>query len=71
MSSPPRVKAKLADVPPPRRPHYYGLNHLHYLTANTYRRARIFDSDRFKRKFVKTLGDLREGNWAFESSVTC
>ena len=45
---------------PSRRPHYYGFNRLHYLTANIYRRARIFDSDRFKLKFVQTLGDLRE-----------
>ena len=44
---------------PPRRPHYYGYNHLHCLTANVYRRARIFDSDRFKRQFVQTLGGLR------------
>jgi hypothetical protein len=42
----------------PRRRHFYGENHLHYLTANTYRKARIFDSDRYKRKFVQTLGDL-------------
>jgi len=42
-----------------RRPHYYGENHLHYLTANIYRRARIFDSDRFKLKFTQTLSDLR------------
>jgi putative transposase len=39
--------------------HYYGENHLHYLTANIYRRARIFDSERFKLKFTQTLGDLR------------
>lgn len=39
--------------------HFYGQNHLHYLTANTYRKARIFDSDRYKRKFVQTLHDLR------------
>jgi putative transposase len=39
--------------------HHYGANHLHYLTANIYRRARIFDSDRFKLKFTKTLGRLR------------
>ena len=45
---------------PPRRPHYYGLNHLHYLTASVYRRARVFDPDRFKLKFVQTLGDLRQ-----------
>ncbi len=43
----------------PRRQHYYGLNHLHYLTASIYRRARIFDSDRFKLHFTKTLDDLR------------
>ncbi len=43
----------------PRPRHYYGLNHLHYLTASTYRCARIFDSDRFKRHFMKTLAELR------------
>ena len=43
----------------PRQQHYYGLNHLHYLTANIYRRARIFDSDRFKPKFIRTLDDVR------------
>jgi hypothetical protein len=26
--------------------HYYGLNHLHYLTTSTYRRARRFDYER-------------------------
>jgi REP-associated tyrosine transposase len=45
---------------PRRRPHYYGYNHLHYLTANVYQRARVLDSDRFKLNFVQTLGDLRE-----------
>jgi putative transposase len=39
--------------------HFYGQNHLHYLTPNTYRKAHIFDSDRYKRKFVQTLDDLR------------
>jgi putative transposase len=43
----------------PRLKHYYGQNHVHYLTANTYRKARVFDSDRCKRKFVKTLHDIR------------
>jgi hypothetical protein len=43
----------------PRQQRYYGLNHLHYLTASTYRRARIFDSERFKRHLTKTLNDLR------------
>jgi putative transposase len=41
-----------------RLEHFYGQHHLHYLTANTYRKARIFDSDRFKLKFVQTLDDL-------------
>jgi len=39
--------------------HYHGENRRHYLTANIYRRARIFDSDRFKLKLAQTLGDLR------------
>ena len=43
----------------PRLKHYYGQNHLHYLTANTYRKPRSFGSDRFKRRFVQTLDDLR------------
>jgi putative transposase len=42
-----------------RQVHYYGENHLHYLTANIHRRARIFDSDRFKLKFTQALADLR------------
>jgi hypothetical protein len=49
---------RLADVESrvPGQRHYYGLNHLHYLTASAYRRARVFDSDRFRSHFVKTLG---------------
>ena len=43
----------------PRLKHFYEQNHYHYLTESIYRRARIFDSDRFKRKFVQTLDDLR------------
>ncbi|HXX21942.1 MAG TPA: hypothetical protein VEO19_02190 [Terriglobia bacterium] len=43
----------------PRLKHFYSENHLHFLTANIYRRARIFDSERYKRKFVETLDDLR------------
>ncbi len=39
--------------------HYYGLNHLHFLTTSTYRRARLFDSEQFKRQFISTLADLR------------
>jgi len=30
----------------PRLQRYYGLNHLHYLTNSTYRRARLYDSER-------------------------
>src|SRR5216684_6168685 len=43
----------------PCQRHYYGLNHLHFITASTYRRARLFDSDRFRRQFVATLTELR------------
>ena len=45
-------------VPTPLR--YYGLNHLHYVTASTYRRARLFDALQFKNRWVETLGELRE-----------
>ena len=38
--------------------HYYGLNHLHYLTNSTYRRARLFDSERFRKQWVATFGEL-------------
>jgi REP element-mobilizing transposase RayT len=38
---------------------HYGLNHPHYLTTSTYRRARVFDSQPFKLKFVGTLDELR------------
>jgi hypothetical protein len=36
----------------PKLQHYYGLNHLHYLTGSTYRRARLFDSERFRNQWV-------------------
>jgi putative transposase len=42
-----------------RQVHYYGLNHLHFVTASTYRRTRLFDSERFCRHFVETLRTLR------------
>jgi putative transposase len=42
-----------------RQRHYYGLNHLHHLTASTYRRARLFDSERVRRHVLKTLDALR------------
>ena len=43
----------------PRQKHYYGLHHLHYITRNTYRRARVFDRERFKRQWIRTLDELR------------
>lgn len=43
----------------PRQRHYYGLNHLHFITASTYRRAKLFDSQRFRRHFIQTLAELR------------
>ena len=43
----------------PRQKHYYGDNHLHFLTRSTYRRARLFDSERFRGRWVETLGELR------------
>ncbi|HEY6293444.1 MAG TPA: transposase [Terriglobia bacterium] len=42
-----------------RQHHYNGSNHLHYLTKSTYRRVRVFDSDRFQLNFIRTLDDLR------------
>ena len=43
----------------PRQRHYYGLNNLHYFTRSTYRRVRLFDSERFKRQRVRALNDRR------------
>jgi hypothetical protein len=45
--------------------HYYGLHHLHHLTTSTYRRARLFNSERFRKQGVATFGELI-GNW-----ITC
>ena len=42
-----------------RQRHFYGLNHLHYLTTSAYHRPRLFDSERLKRNFITVLGDLR------------
>lgn len=39
--------------------HYYGLNHLRDVTGSTNRRARLFDSEPFKNRWVATLGELR------------
>lgn len=43
----------------PRQQHYYGLNHLHFLTASTYRRAAVFRSERFRDHFARTLDQMR------------
>ena len=43
----------------PRQRHPYGLNHLHFITASTYRRTRLFDSHRFRSHFVQTHDQLR------------
>ena len=43
----------------PRQQHYYGLNHLHFLTASTYRRAPVFRSERFRDHFARTLDRMR------------
>jgi len=37
----------------------YNANHSHFVTTNTYRRARPFDSVRFKRKSITSMADLR------------
>ena len=39
--------------------HFYEGNHLHFLTASTYRRARLFDSTLFKQMFVRNLDSVR------------
>jgi REP element-mobilizing transposase RayT len=51
------TRGELSGVPKQR--HFYGLNHLHYITTSTYRRARVFDSERFNRKFISTWEELR------------
>ena len=37
----------------------YEVNHLHFVTTSTHRRARVFDSERFQRKFITALAELR------------
>ncbi len=34
-------------------------SHLHFITASTYRRVRLFDSPRFRKRFIETLDQLR------------
>jgi putative transposase len=42
-----------------RQHHDYAGKHLHFITASTYRRARLFDSPRLGACFVETLNQLR------------
>jgi putative transposase len=42
-----------------RQHHYSAGRHLHFITASTYRRVRLFDSPRFRARFIETLGQLR------------
>ena len=44
----------------PRLIRYYGQNHVHFITTSTYRRARLFDFERFRRIFARSLGDVRD-----------
>ncbi len=39
--------------------HFYGENHLHFLTASTYHRVRLFKSVSFCEEFIRTLDHLR------------
>ena len=39
--------------------HYSAGSRLHFITASTYRRVRLFDSPRFPEWFIETLGQLR------------
>jgi putative transposase len=42
-----------------RQHHYCAASHLHFITASTYRRVRLFDSPRFRDRFIETLDQLR------------
>jgi REP element-mobilizing transposase RayT len=50
---------KVYNLQVPKLQHYCGLNHLHYLTKSTYKRARLYDSERFRNRWVVTLEDSR------------
>jgi len=40
--------------------HYYRFNQLHDVTTSTHRRARLFDAERFRNRWVATLAELRQ-----------
>ena len=42
-----------------RQHHYYEGKHLHFLTASTYRRAPLFDSELFRQMFIRSLEQLQ------------
>ena len=50
--------AILALVMPTSKRHFAPAE-LQFLTSSTYRRAKLFESDRFRRSFVEVLGQLR------------
>ena len=43
----------------PRQHHDSDANHLHFITASTFRCVRLFDSPRFRKPFIETLDQLR------------
>jgi REP element-mobilizing transposase RayT len=49
------------DVRESKLKRHCGLNHLHLLTTSTYCRARLSDSERFRKQWVATFGELRGG----------
>ena len=42
-----------------RQHHYSAGSHLHFITTSTHRRVRLFDSPRFRERFIETLDQLR------------
>ncbi len=40
--------------------HFYGENPVHFVTASTYHRDRLFDSPRFQLRFIEILNQLRD-----------
>jgi putative transposase len=43
----------------PTHKRHFAPGHLQFLTSSTYRRAQLFESDRFRRSFVEVLAQLR------------
>jgi hypothetical protein len=53
----------------PRQKHYYGENHLHYLTRSTYRRTRLLDSGRFRQRWCDRIHSKLRNVCATRESV--